>query len=178
MDEFDNLLKQQPDIVNSLRDVFDGYTLLMRGARMGDKRIVSLLSKRAHDLSVVDNIGHNVLHDIVADNNDDDSLDLLNSLDVAQLSSDVVNHQNQYNDTPLYLAAMANNHKTIVWLFEHGAGPSMEIPGKRPGEDEDCDDETRKLIRSFQSKWNILSFFRFRISFGCIAFTEPKLFFM
>ena len=149
VDEFDALLRQQPDITNSLRGAF-GRTLLMEGARYGDTQIVSLLSNREHDLSVVVDVGLNVLRWIVW-NNDDVSLELFNSLDATQLTSDVINQQNIYNETALHIAAYNNMHKSIVWLLDHGADRSIKDGyGQRPGEQPLCDDETRRLIESFR----------------------------
>ena len=119
------------------------------GAARGDTQIVSLLSKREHDLSVVDNAGMNILYRIVL-KVDDVSLEMLNSLDATQLS-DVINHQNIFNRTALHLAADNNIHKSIVWLLNHGADRSLkDIVDRRPDEQDGCDDETRRLIRSFR----------------------------
>ena len=153
-DKFDNLLKQKPDIINSMRDKY-GRTLLMLAAFVGNIHIVALLSKRNHDLSVVndDHSGLNALHFIINGNktNDDVSLELLESLDVSQLSSDVVNKQDESNFTPLHRAAEFNMHKTIVWLLRHGANPSiknkhLDLPGKHYH----CDRKTKKLIKDFR----------------------------
>ena len=119
----------------------------MKGALYGDTRIVSLLSKRDHDLSVVDDYGENVFHCIVWFNDDDVSLEMLNLLDATQISSDVVNQQNKFeNNTPLHDAAVKKNHKTIAWLLEYGAYQlNKDIDGERPNKDDDhnCDDETK-----------------------------------
>ena len=75
------------------------------------------------------------------------SLELLNSLDATQLSSDVINKQNYNNDTPLHIAANWNNHKSIVWLLEHGADGSLtNIRGQRPDEQYLCNDKTKRII--------------------------------
>ena len=152
IEEFDELLREQPDIVNSLRGEY-GITLLMEGAGNKDTKIVSLLSKRGHDLSIVnDKHGRNVLHRIVL-NNDDVSLELLNSLDATQLSSDVINLQNNFDDTPLHYAAWRNMHKSIVWLLNHGADPSLKNNrGECPDKHDDCDDKTKRLFQSFQGQ--------------------------
>ena len=158
------MLKEQPDIVNSLRGV-NGRSLLMKGAARGDTQIVSLLSKRDHDLSVVDEYyGGNVLVWIVV-YNDGVSLEMFNSLEATQFTSDIINNQDIINDTALHRAALTNNHKSIAWLFNHGADPSITNKrGQRPGEDDyRCDDKTKRLIQSFrnQSKWNFIILFYF-----------------
>ena len=146
IDEFNALLKEQPDITNSLRGD-NGHTLLMKGATHGDTQIVIMLSRKDHDLSVVDD-GWNVLRLIVLFNDDDVSLEMLNSLDATQLSSDVINGQHNYTSTPLHIAAVWNNYKSIVWLLEHEADRSLtNRNGERPGEYGFCNDETRRLIR-------------------------------
>ena len=152
IDAFDSLLKQQHGVVNSLRDTH-GYTLLMRSASEGRKDIVSLLAKRAPDLSVVAEDGKNVLKQIVLDNHEDDvSLEMLSSFDVTQLSSDIVNQKDaSYNRTPLHHAAWFNKHKTIVWLLDHGADPLVKDHLDRsPAEQCGCDKKTRTLIRFFR----------------------------
>ena len=78
--EFDALLKEQPNIANSLRDAA-GWCYVWRNTNR-----VSLLSKREHDFSIVCVLGRNVLHYIVG-NKGDDSLELLNILDATVTSS-------------------------------------------------------------------------------------------
>ena len=123
----------------------------MKGASYRSKHIVSLVSKRGHDLSVVNDNGVNVLHFIVS-KNDELSLELLNSLEVTQLSSEVINRQdNRLKHTPLHIAAMHNNHKAIVWLLQHGADTSIkDYQGICPAEQHGCDEHTKTRIQSFR----------------------------
>ena len=149
--EFDKLstvLTKQPNIINSLRD--DGYderTLMIYAARNRRKDCVKFLSKKPHDVSVVNKYGLNVLHHIVWLNN---AIELLKCLDVSQLNNNIINQQSKYKRTPLHYAAKYNKHKTIRWLLEHGANISLKDDnGDRPHEDEDCDEETRRIILQY-----------------------------
>ena len=46
-----------------------------------------------------------------------------------------------------------NKHKSIVWLMDQGADPSLkDVRGERPDEDSRCSDETKNIIRNFK-KW-------------------------
>ena len=126
----------------------------MNAALYNRKDIVEYLSNQQQDLSVVNDDGWNVLHFIVRFNDDDVAFEMLNSLDISQLNDDVINKQKAYNKyTPLHYAAWMNKHKSIVWLMDQGADPSLkDVGGERPGEDCDCSDETKNIIRNFK-KW-------------------------
>ena len=150
-DDVSRIFKQQPNLINSMRDG-GGWTFLMYAACNKRKDIVGYLSNQQHDLSVVVNdIGYNVLHWIVWFNDDDVTFEMLNSLDISQLNDDVINKQNNNKQTPLHIAAWKNKHKSIVWLMDQGADPSLkDDEGERPGEDRVCSDETKNIIRNFK----------------------------
>ena len=154
-DDVSRIIKEQPNLINSMRGE-DGLTFLMEAAFYHRKDIVGYLSNQQHDLSVVDDDGDwNVLHWIVVRNVDDVAFEMLNSLDISQLNDDVINKQtNKYKHTPLHCATMYNNHKSMVWLMDQGADPSLKnVYGQRPGEHSRCcSDETKNIIRNFK-KW-------------------------
>ena len=153
-DDVSKIIKQKPNLINSMRDEW-GRTFLMYAAFYKRKDIVEYLSNQQHDLSVVNNdYGSNVLHLIVWNNGDDVALEMLNSLDISQLNDDVINKQNnKFKQTPLHYAAVKNNHKSIVWLMDQGADPSLkDVRGKRPDEHPRCSDETKNIIQNFK-KW-------------------------
>ena len=151
-DDVSRIIKEQPNLINSMRGGWE-RTFLMYAARDHRKDIVEYLSNQQHDLSVVNDDGSNVLHRIVLFNDDDVTFELLNSLEISQLNDDVINKQNNYKTTPLHRAAWMNNHKSIVWLMDQGADPSLkDVDGQRPGESRDCSDETKNIIRNFK-KW-------------------------
>ena len=153
LDDVSSIIKQKPNLINSMRGE-KGWTLLMYAACNDRKDIVEYLSKQQHDLSVVDDDDWNVLHFIVGFNDDDVAFETLNSLDISQLNDDVINKQNnKYKVTPLHIAAYNNKHKSIVWLMDQGADPSLkDVDGKRPGEYGRCSDGTKNIIRNFK-KW-------------------------
>ena len=150
-DDFSRIIKEQPNLINSMRGKW-GRTFLMHAAGNKRKDIVEYISNQQHDLSVVNDNGSNVLYHIVVRNDDDVAFEMLNSLDFSQLNDDVINKQNdKYKLTPLHIAAWFNKHKSIVWLKDQGADPSLkDDEGERPGEHRDCSDETKNIIQSFK----------------------------
>ena len=147
-DKLSSLLTQQPNIINSLRDEYE-LTLMMNAARNQRKDCLNFLSKKPHDVSVVDENGWNVLHHIVWWNDDDDAIELLKYLDVSQLNKNIINQQNIFKRTPLHFAAMDNRHKAIRWLCEHGAYASLKnVRDNRPYEY--GDEETRRIILQYE----------------------------
>ena len=152
-DDVSRIIKEQPNLINSMRHK-GGWTFLIHAAVYKRKDIVGYLSNQQHDLSVVNDDGFNVLHYIVLFNDDDVAIEMLNSLEISQLNDDVINKQNnKYKQTPLHCATIKNNHKSIVWLMDQGADPSLkDVHGERPGEHRCCSDETKNIIRSFK-KW-------------------------
>ena len=147
-DKLSSLLTQQPNIINSLRGRNE-LTLMMYAAHNRQKDCVNYLSKKPHYVSVVDVNGHNVLHFIVC-NNDDNAIELLKCLDVSPLNKKIINQQNKLKRTPLHLAAWRNRHKAIRWLCEHGADASLkDYRGKPPYENEFCNEETRSIILQY-----------------------------
>ena len=149
-DKLSFLLTQQPNIINSLRGRNE-LTLMMYAAHNRQKDCVNFLSKKPHDVSVVNLSGRNVLHYIVRWNDDNDAIELLKYLDVSQLNNNIINQQDIYKRTPLHYAAMRNNHKTIRWLFEHGADTSFrDVDGERSYDDYG-DEETRRIILQYKT---------------------------
>ena len=130
-----------------------GRTLLMSAAIFGKKHIVALLSKRDHDLSVVnDHSGCNALHFIVGKITEGvDARELLESLDKSQLSIDIVNKKDKSSVTPLHRAAELNMHKTIDWLLQNGADSTIKNKyGDRPEKNFRCNEKTKQLIKNFR----------------------------
>ena len=152
-DDVSRIINKQPNLINSMRGKW-GLTFLMHAAYYQRKDIVEYISNQQHDLSVVDDDGYNVLHRIVLFNDDDVTFELLNSLEISQLNDDVINKQDIYKATPLHIAAMKNNHKSIVWLMDQGADRSLKnyFIFQRPDEHGLCSDETKNIIRNFK-KW-------------------------
>ena len=149
-DKLSSLLTQQLNIINSLRSENE-ETLMMYAAGINRKDCVNFLSKKPHDVSVVDVNGWNVLHFIVWCN-DDNAIELLKCLDVSQLNKNIINQQDKFKRTPLHYAAIENKHKSIRWLCEHGADASLKNNlGKRPYEYERCDEETRRIILQYKT---------------------------
>ena len=150
-DDVSRIINKQPNLINAMRG-YEGKTFLMKAANYERKDIVGYILNQQHDLSVVDDDGFNVLHFIVY-NDDDVAFEMLNSLDISQLNDDVINKQNKYKRTPLHYAAVMNKHKSMVWLMDQGADPSLKDDyGERPGESRGCSDETKNIIRNFK-KW-------------------------
>ena len=151
LDDVSSIIKEKPNLINSMRGG-RGWTFLMKAAFYQRKDIVGYLSNQQHDLSIVNDNGNNVLHYIVGFNDDDVAIEMLKSLDISQLNDDVINKQdNKYKQTPLHYVAWKNKHKSIVWLMDQGADPSLkDVDGDRPDEYRGCSDETKNIIRSFK----------------------------
>jgi len=149
-DKVSSLLTKQPNIINSLRGGYNEYTLMMKAANIQRKDCVEFLSKKPHDVSVVDEDGENVLHYIVLFYNDDVAIEMLKCLDVSQLNNNFINQQNNNKRTPLHDAAMLNRHKSIRWLLKNGADVSLkDDDGLRPYEYHSCYDETKRIILQY-----------------------------
>ena len=147
-DDLSRIIKEQPNLLNSMRDLGE-RTFLMTAAFNKRKDIVGyIFSNQQHDLSVVDDDVWNVLHWIFVGNKDNDAFLMLKSLDISQINDDVINKQtNRYKRTPLFYAARKNYHKSIIWLMDQGADPSLkDNRGERPDEDNCCSDETKNII--------------------------------
>ena len=113
-DDVSRIIKEQPNIVNSMRGK-GGVTFIMNAAALKRKDIVGYLSNQQYDLSIVDVVdAWNVLHYTVRFNKDDVAIEMLKSFDISQLNDDVINKRNDYKRTPLHYAAWKNNHKSSL----------------------------------------------------------------
>eukprot|EP00111_Clytia_hemisphaerica_P007954 TCONS_00023116-protein len=100
------------------------------------------------DFSLVDNVGRNVLHRV----GDYGELRHLEKFD-QQTIKKLIDGRDNYNDTPLHLAAWHNKHDVIKLLLAKGADHELKNNvGQRPDEQFDyCDGVTKEIIRSFRS---------------------------
>ena len=152
--EVKTLFYKHPNIPNSIRGGVYDFTLLMEAAFDQQQDSFEFLSMKPTDVSVVSVIDANVLHFIVWFNDDDVAIELMNYLDISQLNENVINKQTNTNkQTPLHYAASRNRHRSIKWLLEQGADPLIKDDnGLLPGEHDNCDEETKNLIRGYK-KW-------------------------
>ncbi|XP_066920992.1 uncharacterized protein [Clytia hemisphaerica] len=145
--KFEEIFQQKPNIVNSMRDGYLGMTLLMR-AVIGDRFDVFVhLMNYPHDFSLVNTDGYNVLH-VVGINGTVRHLEKFDQQTIEML----IDGREEYNETPLHLAASENNHDVIRWLLAKGADHELKNKdGQRPDEHEWCDGVTKEIFRSFRS---------------------------
>ncbi|XP_066914172.1 uncharacterized protein [Clytia hemisphaerica] len=145
--KFEEIFKQKPNIVNSLRGGVDGWTLLMNAVD-GDRFDVFVhLMKYPQDFSLVDNDGQNVLH-FVGSYGTVRYLEMFDQQTIKKL----INGRNIWNKTPLHRAAWRNKHDVIRWLLAKGANPELKNDhGQRPDEQRKCDGVTKEIFRSFRS---------------------------
>ena len=97
-DDISRIIKEQPNLINLMRRE-GGRTFLMNTALNERKDIAGYLSNQRHDLSIVDDVGLNVLHRIVLC--DDVMIEMLKSLDFSQLNNDVYRKCDAYYKTGL-----------------------------------------------------------------------------
>eukprot|EP00111_Clytia_hemisphaerica_P024992 TCONS_00073592-protein len=144
--KFEEIFRQKPNIVNSLRGG-NGSTLLMR-AVYGDRFDVFVhLMNCPQDFSLVNNYGLNVLH-CVGYKGKVRHLEQFDQQSIEKL----IDGRDKDNDTPLHDAASRNNHDVIRWLLAHGADHELkDSRGQRPDEHPDCDGVTKEIFRSFRS---------------------------
>ena len=146
-DEFDSIIRTDPQHINSLRDS-DGFTLLMRV--VGDFETFKHLVRFHHpNLSMIDKNGRNIFHFIVVLRSDDDAMKMLTFIDEEYSSiqwRQLLNQQNYDKRTPLHEAAMLNKHRTISFYLERGTDVEMkDDSGFRPDKWILVDEETKKF---------------------------------
>uniref|UniRef100_A0A7M5XNF8 Uncharacterized protein n=1 Tax=Clytia hemisphaerica TaxID=252671 RepID=A0A7M5XNF8_9CNID len=145
--KFGEIFRQNPNIVNSLRDGRHDWTLLME-AVIGDRFAVFVhLMKYPQDFSLVDNEGHNVLH-WVGWIGKVRHLEMFDQQTIKML----IDGRSERNSTPLHHAVSWNNHDVISWLLAKGADHELKNKdGQRPDEHPRCDGVTKEIFRSFRS---------------------------
>uniref|UniRef100_A0A7M5XMV2 Uncharacterized protein n=1 Tax=Clytia hemisphaerica TaxID=252671 RepID=A0A7M5XMV2_9CNID len=144
--KFEEIFRQKPNIVNSLRDD-DGYTLLMDAVWKDRFDVFVHLMDYPQDFSLVDTDGHNVLH-FVGGNGKVRHLEQFDQQTIEML----INGRDRLNRTPLHFAAEYNNHDVIRWLLAKGADRELKnIYRQRPDEHDKCDGVTKEIIRPFRS---------------------------
>ena len=109
-----------------------------------DKTAFKYLTKQSLDLSVSAN-DKNILHILAVTS----CGDLLQYLDLYQITNSVLNHQDESLQTALHLAAIENDQTAIKWLLDKGADSSIKNSlGKTPFDL--CNDENAKKLFSNQ----------------------------
>ena len=101
-----------------------GKTALLLAVSKGRTETVDCLIKNGADLTVVDNEGKGVLHNLCFCDNNIDILykSLSNNIKVAE----TINKRDRRSHTPLHLAAIKGNETLLSALLESGADPNLE----------------------------------------------------
>jgi len=153
-DNFDRLLDNRPQILNSLRSITSS-SLLMDTAYQGNRDVFKKLLSRPQDLSLVDEYGQNIFHYLACNQNEDWWFDEMkrflrgNDDELKKL----LNVKKKYDVTPLHAAAFGNRHQAVSWLLRNGAdADARDDEGNRPDECERCDEETKKIIREHRQQ--------------------------
>ena len=146
---FDEIIENNPNIVSSLRDN-GNRTLLMNAVLMKNFDAFKHILLYGQDFTVVDENNSNVFHWIPASCPDELAVkmfDLINQKHIVQWKN-VLNHQDKYKGTTLHTAAWHNKHQTIQWMMQKRIDTQIrDEDGRRPDEQNECDEETKKLIR-------------------------------
>uniref|UniRef100_A0A7M5VEG7 Uncharacterized protein n=1 Tax=Clytia hemisphaerica TaxID=252671 RepID=A0A7M5VEG7_9CNID len=143
--KFEEIFHQKPNIVNSLRGIYD-RTLLMTAVNDDRFDVFVHLMKYPQDFSLVSKQGYNVLH-FVGWYGKVRPLEMFDQQTIEKL----IDGRDEENNTPLYVAAFFNNHDVIRWLLAKGADHELKNKfGQRPDEMDECDDVTKEIFRSFR----------------------------
>eukprot|EP00111_Clytia_hemisphaerica_P010020 TCONS_00029300-protein len=144
--KFEEIFHQNPNIVNSLRDG-DGRTLLMDAVWSYRFDVFVHLMDYPQDFSLVSNNGSNVLHFVGRDG----TVRHLEKFDQQTIKT-LIDGRDNYNGTPLHVAARWYKHDVIRWLLAKGADHKLKNKdGQRPDEQRGCDGVTKEIFRSFRS---------------------------
>ena len=142
-------------MINSLRGDYNGGSLLMNVVSYYDYVFDHLLNI-TQDFSVVDEVGQNIVHSIVysfiGDVDDVRSRRLMKLSQKTNVES-LINRKDGRGQTPLHRAAYNNHHRTIETIIKLGGDVNLKnYLNKLPDEQDGCDDETKRIIRSSR-KW-------------------------
>ena len=141
-------------MINSLRsDDCYGCSLLMDVVRNDDDAFDHLLNI-TQDFSVVDEVGMNFVHRIAYWGRVDDvrSRWLMKLSQKTNVES-LINRKDRRGQTPLHCAADNNDHHTIETIIKLGGDVNLKNDRNQlPDEQDPCDDETKRIIRSSR-KW-------------------------
>ena len=141
-------------MINSLRGDYNGGSLLMYVVHYYDA--FDHLLNISQDFSVVDEDGQNIVHSIAyysfVDVDDVCSRRLMKLSQKTNVES-FINRKDSRGQTPLHYAANRNLHRTIETIIKLGGDVNLKNDrNKLPDEQDDCDDETKRIIRSSR-KW-------------------------
>ena len=152
-DKFVAMFNEQPSLINSLRDD-DDKTFLMKACMRKDVDEFSKVLAFEPDLSCVENDGWNVLHCVgfISDDVACEMLSLVSSYNMNE-TKQLLNKKDKHGHTPLYLAARKNHHRRLEMMLTMGGDVNIKNNyGELPDDDEDCDDETKRLIRKYRER--------------------------
>ena len=153
---FEKLLQVKPLLLSSLRNHFNGETLLMEAAWLRHIDVFEYLLRFDIDLTTVDERGNNVVFWIVTALVDfktsltDKKMILLEKLKTKRNNlEELINHVDDIDgNSSLHHAARLNRHELISFLLANNANVNKRNAEHRlPEEQEDCDFYTTALIQ-------------------------------
>ena len=141
------MVHENHHLINCLRNDYD-RTLLMHAVWWNDDVVFDYLIEKSQDFSIVNRSGWNIIHWIALSRDDEKCESQLIKLFHKTNVESLINERDVGGNTPLHHAAQENKHQTIAWLISMGSDVNVRNNfNKLPDEDDDCDDETKRIIR-------------------------------
>ena len=115
-----------------------------------DDHVFDYLIKKPQDFSVVARDGEDIINYIALSFRGDDEISESQLIKLSHKTNveSLINKRNVHGDTPLHVAARWNNYRTIARLISMGSDVNVRNNyNELPDENNDCDDETKSIIR-------------------------------
>ena len=119
-----------------------------------DEDAFNYLINFTQDFSVVDEDGYNIVHCIALFFDDVVGSRLLMKLSENTNIESFINNKDDDGQTPLHFAASHNRHRLIETIVKLGGDVSIkDNHNQLPDEQDDCDDETKRIIQRLRRQW-------------------------
>ena len=118
--------------------------------------VFNYLINFTQDFSVVDELGYNIVHRIAIFSLHDDDVcsRMLMKLSEKTNVESFINNKHHNGRTPLHVAARFNRHRFIETIVKLGGDFNIKDNHNRlPDEQDDCDDETKRIIQRLRRQW-------------------------
>ena len=118
--------------------------------------VFNYLINFTQDFSVVDEDGYNIVHRIAISFRDDVvcSRLLMKLSENTNIESFINNKDHNRGFTPLHFAARFNHHRLIETIVKLGGDVNTkDYDNQLPDEQDDCDDETKRIIQRLRRQW-------------------------
>ena len=106
------------------------------------------------DFSVVNGFGLNIVHFIAISYRDVVGSRMLMKLSEKTNVESFINNKDDRGRTPLHVAARNNRHRMIETIVKLGGDVNTkDYDNQLPDEQDDCDDETKRIIQRLRRQW-------------------------